>query len=199
MTLTYVNPKKLHRDVTIAPDQYFYLCQEALLGPERTELINGKIVRMTSQYDRHTFAVSMLIRWGTSAFSPKSFWVRTQSTLQCGDDVPEPDFAVVSGSPTPSKTYMTAERAVLVIEVADSTLLADTRLKPAIYARAGIAEYWVVDIKNRELIVHRLPQPASGSRGKATYASVHRVGEGGSIAPLSAPKKPLKVASLFAP
>ncbi len=196
MTLAYHPPK---RDVRVTPDLYFHLGENNFLGEARTELINGKIFRMASQYDDHAFCVSMVARWASTAFNDRYYWTRVQMTLHCGAHVPEPDLAVIKGPAKPSKSYMTADRAVLVVEVAGSTLLADTRVKPKIFAGSRVPEYWVVDVENRQLIVHRSPQVGTSSRRKAEYLSVEIFNEDRSIAPLSAPRKPLKVATLFAP
>jgi Uma2 family endonuclease len=78
----------------------------------------------------------------------------------------------------------------LVVEVADSTLNFDLTTKAALYARAGIAEYWVLDVSGRRLIVHRLPQS-----GKYTAILVYNEQE--EVAPLAAPHATFKAADAF--
>jgi Uma2 family endonuclease len=79
----------------------------------------------------------------------------------------------VSASPQPQDIQ-------LLVEIADSTLTFDLTVKAALYARAGIVEYWVLDVAGRRLICHR--GPISGS-----YSSVMVYNEQESLAPLSAP------------
>jgi Uma2 family endonuclease len=79
----------------------------------------------------------------------------------------------------------------LVVEVADTTLSFDLTTKAALYARAGIVEYWVLDVPGRRLIVHRHPQ-----LGKYTTILIYSEQE--SVAPLAAPQAMFKVADAFA-
>jgi Uma2 family endonuclease len=83
--------------------------------------------------------------------------IRSQSPLVLGLDLdPEPDFAVIAGTPRGNSGHPTM--ADLVVEVADSSFNFDTNEKRLIYAKAGIREYWVVDINGRRLLVYRNPQ-----------------------------------------
>src|SRR5262249_7260862 len=100
---------------------------------------------------------------------PAGWLLRIQQTLVLPDSQPEPDFAIVRGTP---RTYLTrhptAADAGLVIEVADSSLLRDQRDKTRIYARAGIPIYWIVNLVDQRLEVYGQPSgpapvPAYGS------------------------------------
>ena len=92
------------------------------------------------------------------------------------DSEPEPDI-VVGDNPDVESYGTESFRPLLVIEVADSSLRYDLSLKSELYARAGIPEYWVVDLPNRVLVVFRNPDGAYQTRD--TYAP------GSRIAPLS--------------
>jgi Uma2 family endonuclease len=104
---------------------------------------------------------------------------------------PEPDVIVLkrelshylTGNPCP-------EDLRLVVEVADTSLNFDLTIKAALYARAGIIEYWVLDVTGRRLIVHR-DSKAGG------YASIIAYGEHESVAPLAAPEAEFRVAAAF--
>ena len=78
----------------------------------------------------------------------------------------------------------------MVVEIFDTTLRFDMTVKAALYARAGIVEYWVLDIGGRWLAVHR-------EASKGEYQSVTWFGESESVAPLSAPESKVLIASLF--
>ncbi len=123
------------------------------------------------------------------------FVVRSQLPLALdADSEPEPDVAVVVGS---VREFVDAHpvTAVLVVEVADTSLAFDRTTKAAVYARTGIADYWIVNLVDRVVEVHRDPQTAmpSGSR----FASVQVLRNGDVIAPLARPDRRIAVADLL--
>jgi Uma2 family endonuclease len=126
----------------------------------------------------------------------RSWRIRVQLPLALGpDSEPEPDVSVVRGTPrdAPSGHPTTA---ALVVEVADSSLRLDRGPKARVYARAGIADYWIVNLIDRVLEVHREP---SGPRpgGQSAYAAVHTLDADAIIAPLAAPPARIAVADLL--
>src|SRR5262245_50618688 len=115
--------------------------------------------------------------------------IRIQSPLVLGQDTdPEPDFAVMAGAARGSSGHPTT--ADLVIEVADSSLAFDTNDKRLLYAKAGIREYWVVDINGRRLLVYRDLQAGD-------YATQQALGPAEAVAPLAAPAAVVLVADLL--
>ena len=78
----------------------------------------------------------------------------------------------------------------LVVEISDSTLAYDQNEKGPLYAAAGIAEYWIVDVNTRRLLVYRDPQPAG-------YASLQTLRATESVSPLAAPDASAPVAELL--
>ena len=78
----------------------------------------------------------------------------------------------------------------LVVEIADTSLQFDLTVKAALYARAGIVEYWILDVISHRLLVHRNPQ-----RGQ--YESVISYNEDESVAPLAAPNSPFPIRDAF--
>ena len=80
----------------------------------------------------------------------------------------------------------------LVVEVSYSTITFDLSAKAGLYARAGIVEYWVIDIKGRRLIVHRNPR-------EGVYSSVMAYGEFEPVAPLAAPAELFRAADVLPP
>jgi len=104
---------------------------------------------------------------------------------------PQPDLVVLNREVTTFGREHPGPQAIrLVIEVSDSTLSFDLRIKAALYARAGIAEYWVLDIAGRRMFVHRDPR---GGR----YTSVVAYNGEESVAPLCAPESPFLVKYAF--
>lgn len=115
--------------------------------------------------------------------------IRSQSPLVLGQDLdPEPDFAVIAGTPRGSSGHPTT--ADLVVEVADTSLAFDTNDKRLLYARAGIREYWVVDVSGRRLLVYRDPQGGD-------YVTQQTLGATESVSPLALPAGTVPVADLL--
>ncbi len=138
-------------------EEYERMITAGVFHPEaRLELIEGEIVNMTPQGSLHATAVRLVEDRLRSIFQG-GFDVRVQMPLALGDDSePEPDVAVVPGSPRDYRDAHPA-KAVLVVEVADATLAFDREQKKRVYARAGIPEYWIVNLVERWLEVYREP------------------------------------------
>jgi len=123
--------------------------------------------------------------------------VQTQSPIVLDDrSEPEPDVCVVRGSP---RDYVTAHptRPALVVEVAQSGLRLARGRKAAAYARAGITDYWIVDLVARVLEVHREPARPGPARRRWGYVAVETLGAEATITPLAAPGAVVRVAELL--
>lgn len=132
---------------------------------ERTELIDGHITLMAPKGTPHVTALHLLANALRGKLGDAAL-VRTQDPIYIDErSEPEPDLALVQGSildyadqhPHPSQIY-------LVVEVADSTLKQDCEVKDKLYAQAGIQDYWVLDLKNRQLHLFQSPSPDGYSR-----------------------------------
>ena len=134
-------------------EEYHQLAETGLLQDVRVQLIGGEIVEMTPQGNRHCVAVGLIEEALRTAFGA-NHWVRVQMPLALLDDSePEPDLAVVFGSP---REWAEQPRgALVVVEVSDATLTFDVRRKASLYASGGIDDYWVLDLGERQLLVHR--------------------------------------------
>jgi len=122
--------------------------------------------------------------------------VRAQATLSLGANAaPDPDVAVVPGPRRADVDYPT--EAVLVVEVSDTTLWFDRTRKARTYARAGIREYWVLDLVHRQLVVYREPISDPARRPQHQYSVVTILGPKDSISPLAAPRARVRVAKLL--
>ena len=122
---------------------------------------------------------------------------RLQAPLALGEhSEPEPDIAVVAGVP---RDYVAAHpsTAALVVEVADSSLRLDRRFKAALYARAGLREYWIVNLVDRTLEVYRNPRPAADTADDWTYGSVEVLHPPAVVTPLAAPAVQIIVSNLL--
>jgi Uma2 family endonuclease len=110
--------------------------------------------------------------------------------------VPEPDLAVVPGR---RADYVGAHptHAVLVVEVADSSLRLDRDEKGSLYARARIGEYWIVNLVDRVLETYRDPAPEPGASHGWRYRSVATLPPPALIAPAEFPKSLIQIAHLL--
>ena len=141
----------------VTSERYWQLVEDGVIRPDdRVELLEGVIVSMSPQNPPHAFAVAKLTRILTEAVGDEAS-IRVQLPLNLGKlSTPEPDLAVVAGR---HEDYAAVHptSALLAIEVADSSLLQDRLTKGPIYAAAGIGEYWLVNLRDRCVEVHRDP------------------------------------------
>ncbi len=174
------------RRFTVA--EYHQMAEAGILGEDdRVELIEGEIVEMAPIGRRHAGRVARLDRMFQRLTGDESVvWV--QNPVRLGEhSEPQPDLALLrpradfyaSDLPTPSDVF-------LLVEVAETTVELDRRLKTPLYARSGIPELWLVDLDQETLTVYRDPT-ASG------YKTVRVLRRGESIAPGSFPDRPLAV------
>jgi Uma2 family endonuclease len=147
---------------TFTAERYLALVESGVLGPEdKVELLEGVIVAVAPQGVRHAAAVAranhVLVR-----IAGDRAHIRPQLPLVAGEkSVPEPDLALVAG-PVSTSDRGHPRGALLVVEVAESSLAADRLTKSRIYAAAGIAEYWIVNLRDDRIEVFR--NPDAGAR-----------------------------------
>jgi Uma2 family endonuclease len=140
-------------------EHYLGLVEAGVLGPDdRVELLEGVIVAMAPQNPPHAAGVARVYEALSGAVGRRAH-LRSQLSLVLRRSVPEPDLAVVPGSVDDYETSH-PRTALLVIEVADSSLKQDRLSKAAIYAAAGIPEYWIVNLRDELVEVMRDPDPA---------------------------------------
>jgi Uma2 family endonuclease len=119
------------------------------------------------------------------------FYLSVEKPLVLGRTTdPKPDAAVIRGNPREATGHPTT--AELVLEIADTSLQNDLTVKAPLYAAAAIPEYWVLDLENRRLIVHRDPDVETG-----TYSSVVTHHEGGRCSPLIKPDSFVNIADML--
>ncbi len=170
--------------------EFMKLYETGVFGAkERLRLIGGEVYSMAPTVPEHATGLGRLIGVLARALYPR-FEIATKPTLRFSEhDVTEPDALVIPPGPRPRPPINIAEIA-LIVETAHSSLEDDLTIMAAIYAAAGVPEYWVVDLENQRLVVFREPD-ASGYGARRTV----RVGE--SIAPLCAPDAAIAIADLF--
>lgn len=141
-------------------DQYHRMAEAGVLAPDaRVELIDGEIIDMAPIGTRHWSAVSRLNKWLVGHVGDAAL-VSVQQSLRLGrQDEPEPDIALLKPrADFYAGALPTGADALLVIEVADSTVAFDLRTKARLYATHGVRVYWVIDLANDTLHVHAAPR-----------------------------------------
>jgi Uma2 family endonuclease len=160
------------------------------------ELVEGRLLVAEPQDDPHARAVELAAEALRHAFGP-GWRIRVQLPLALGAaSEPEPDVAVVKGSlrDAPAGHPTTA---ALVVEVAASSLRLDRGLKARSYARAGIADYWIVNLLDRVLEVHREPARPGPARRHWGYAGIRSLGADAAVTPIATPAAGIRVAELL--
>jgi Uma2 family endonuclease len=139
-------------------EQYHRMTASGILTPDdRVELLEGWLVAKMTKKPPHRIATHRA-RAALEAVVPPGWYVDAQEPIVTADSEPEPDVAVIRGR---TEDYADAnpgaEQVGLAVEVADVTLLRDRRMKARIYARAGIPQYWIVNLLDRSVEVHTEP------------------------------------------
>jgi len=164
-----------------------------LLEWERFELIDGELIRKMPKSPLHSFALLLLVEWLREVFGARH--VLQEVSIELGallspTNEPEPDASVLrrsalefrAASPGPSDL-------LLVAEVSATTQEYDLGAKAALYASAGIAEYWVLDLKEMRIVVHRNP-------GGDRYSSIIAYAVDEPVSPLAAPAHSIRLQDL---
>lgn len=161
---------------------------------EQLELVDGELISTMAKGRRHVIGQKEIRGWLEDVFGRP--FVDTEAPIDVAPEdnavnEPVPDVVVLR---RPSKDYPLGnpgpEDLRLVVEISATSLGFDLTTKARLYARAGIAEYWVLDIAGRRMIVHREPR-------EGEYRSVEAYSEEESVAPLAAPESSLRVGELF--
>jgi len=176
--------------------EYERLVELGIFSGERLELLDGLLVVREPQGSAHAAIVAHIGRLLESAFG--SGWhARLHAPVALDDDSePEPDVAMVAGEP---RDYVSGHPsiAVLVVEVADSSLRLDRRFKSGLYARAGVREYWIANLVDGAVEVYRAPEPAAEAAHGWRYRSVDVLRPPATVTPLTAPRAAIPVVDLL--
>jgi Uma2 family endonuclease len=176
--------------------EYERLVDLGVFAGDPVELIGGYLMVAEPQNSPHATALGAADD-ALRAVLPPGFIVRAQMPMALDDDsAPEPDLAVVSGRRADyGRGHPT--RAVLVVEVADSSLQFDRRDKGSLYARARIAEYWIVNLIDRVVEVHRDPAADSTAPHGWAYRSVSRLAPPSVVTLVALPSVQVRVGDLL--
>ena len=171
----------------ITRDEYDQMVAMGLFSNERVELLHGTIVSMSPNNPPHASPVEELTQLLVVQLRGRAK-VRIQLPLVAADESePEPDVAVV---PLGDYAREHPRKAHLVIEVAWSSLRKDRLLKGPLYAQSGFEEYWIANVEEKVMEVHRTPAGSS-------WASITRHGRDETLHPLAFPDVAIRVADVI--
>jgi Uma2 family endonuclease len=183
-------------------EEYHKMAEAGIFGPdERLELIDGEVYKKLSpQSPRHAYLVRRLEQALGRIFSDE-YECRSQLPLVSGGDgEPEPDIAIVPGSMEDYwSQHPKVSDAILLVEIADASLQSDRGAKAALYARTGVPDYWIVNLRNRTVEVYREPAPLPDQESLHGYKSRRVFSEGETLSPLAAPEAALAVSDILPP
>jgi Uma2 family endonuclease len=176
-------------------DDVVRLAELGFFSGQRVMLIDGELLAMPPMNRDHANGIMYALQVVQAAFGP-GYAVRPQLPLNLGQTTdPEPDLAVVSG---PVRSHAeTPTTAVLIIEVADSSLAYDLGDKASLYAAADIRDYWVVDVVHKRLHVFREPRADPAAPHGFSFSQYCFLNPGESIAPIEIPGTPIRVDDLL--
>jgi Uma2 family endonuclease len=161
---------------------------------QHLELIEGELIDKKGKHRPHVNAATLLFGWLIQVFGLR--FVNSEAPIDVAPEdnptsQPEPDLIVLNGNYSEFRSANPQPRDLdLVVEVADTSLQFDLTVKAALYSRAGIVEYWILDVASQRLIVHLDPQDGQ-------YASVIAYGRDESVSPLASPNASFLIRSVF--
>jgi len=166
----------------------YHALGEMGLIPEKTELLRGCVFNKMPKSPLHRWVLQRLFQRIQAALARAPYWVQTEQPITIADSEPEPDLAVVAGTNDdyPDNHPTTAE---LAIEIAVTSHDFD-RQKASIYAEAGVKEFWIVLVPERQVEIHRRPEGGA-------YREVTRVGAEGVAQCAVLPEVQVNVGALF--
>ena len=177
--------------------QYERLIDHGVLGEDDPiELLDGLLLVKEPQHSPHRTAVLLVAKALERAFG-EGWFVQIQSPIILDDrSEPEPDVCVIGGSP---RDYVAAHprRPALIVEVAQLGLRRARGRKASAYARTRIVDYWIVNLVERVLEVHREPARPGPALRRWTYALIEPLGAEATVSPLAAPLAAIRVADLL--
>jgi Uma2 family endonuclease len=176
--------------------EYYKMAEVGLFDGKHVELLEGQVIEMSPMGSRHRTAVILAGDALRQVFR-QGYFVSTQCPLDFSEITePEPDVAVIAGQ---VRDYAEAHptTAVLIVEVADTSLTYDRTTKASLYAKAGMVEYWILNLVDRQLEVHRTPVADATQPYGFGYAAITIRMATEVVTPLTMPQAAIAVAEVL--
>lgn len=168
------------------------MIEEGFFNDKRVELLDGEILRMPAQLTPHTTVIRRTFHALRAVFGT-DFDIAMQLPITLSNRS-EPDVLVAHGSPEDFADHHPGPTEIaLLIEVSDRTLRKDRGRKARAYARAGITDYWIINLVDRRLEVYRNPLP------DGQYQDVQSYGPEDVVGPLALDDAEIRVVDLLPP
>jgi Uma2 family endonuclease len=178
-------------------EEYILASEAGVFLERRVQLIGGEIIEMPAQKNWHAMGITMVADALRLAFGA-NVWVRVQMTLDLSPhSLPDPDVAVIPGALQSHPPTGIPTSALLVVEVSETTLSFDRNHKACLYAACGIADYWVLNLVDRQLEVYRDPVADPARPFGHRYDSRTDLGPADAVTPLALPAARIAVADLL--
>jgi len=182
MAATPVLPAQVSSDALsrkrFTRDDVDRLTEAGVFEGQRYELIDGDLIDKMGRNPPHASAIRRVSKWLRSFLADDQVQVQLPIEAACEDrerSLPEPDLAVLAElKPDHERRHPSGHEVVLVVEVAESSAAFDLSRKAILYAKAGVREYWVLDLTRRMLVVHR---QTDGEQ----YRHIHLYAEGDTV------------------
>ena len=174
-------------------EEYYRMIEVGIFAEnERLELIEGDIVEMGPPSLRHSLCVAMLMERLTRAIDERAHIWPANPVRFSRDTEPQPDIVFIRGPLTRYTEHPGPADVMFLVEVSDDSYHFDRDVKLDLYARAGVPEVWIVDLRRDVIELFREPSAAG-------YAATHRVERGGTLAPVAFPDVMLQTADILPP
>lgn len=170
MTKAIEAPILISRDFYWTLDRYLLAIEKGVFTQEdKIELIYGKIVEIMPAGSSHEYCITLLAKFFRRRFG-EEYQLREEKSLVLVNQksLPEPGLVVVFDR-NYSNRKPSSEEVFLIAEVANSSLKLDRTIKVELYAEANLAEYWIVNLVNRQIEVHLKPDPEQKRYGSVTH------------------------------
>lgn len=177
-------------------EQFYQMGEAGLFQGQQVELIEGEILLMPAMGPLHRGMVTIIGDLLRTLFGD-GYFVSSQGPFEAGrQSDPEPDIAIIRGNP---RDYLLVHpsSSALIVEVSHTTLSHDRNLKSSLYAWSGVSDYWIVNLKSRQVEVHRQPIEEAGQPFGFGYAEIVTYRTGESIRLLEKPDISIPVVSLL--
>ena len=161
---------------SVSAEEYLRMAEAGVFAPDaRLELIEGEIIEMAPIGSPHSGRVNILNKLFVQRAGDRAIVSVQHPVIASRRSVPQPDLALLAPrADSYCDSHPTGSEILLVVEVADSTILFDLGTKVPLYARCGVREVWIVDVNERVIHVYRDPEP-SGYRKTFTASGNERV------------------------
>ena len=176
--------------------EYHQMAELGLFEGKQTEFLQGEIIEMPTMYSPHATGLTLTDNTLRNVFS-KDFVIRNQMPLDFNEDFESvPDIAIVKGT---ARDYLKEhpQTADLIIEISDTTLSYDRNRKASLYAKFGIEDYWILNLRNQTLEVYRCPSEDESNFYGFGYEEKLTFDGSKEVSPLAMPEAKIKVADLL--